>query len=259
MAYSPKHVKDTYNAVVDKEDQTEKKPNLRTEIPREFIKKYIKKTDIVLDAGGGTWINAIMMGKICKHVSLIDISTEITNRAQKNIQAAKLSKKVDIWEWDISDLKQFKNWQFSFVVCVGDSISYVLENRFRAMKELVRVAKKGSILVIGCDSKYWFMRRYLQNGNLEEALRIDKTHETYCSMGPKTYVYTVDEMTQLLENNGCKILEIAATPALTDLMNKEQFHDPKQWAKLRKLEMEVCTTPELLWMGTHLLFIVKKK
>jgi len=96
--YNPKHVKGTYDKIADDEDQQEKKPNLRTEIPREFIKKYIKKTDVVLDAGGGTGINTIMMAKKCKHVSLIDISTEITRRARTNVKDARLSKKVDILE-----------------------------------------------------------------------------------------------------------------------------------------------------------------
>lgn len=102
--------------------------------------------------------------------------------------------KIDLFEGDISNLEQFKEGQFSFIVCVGDAISYVLDNRFKAMKELVRVAKRGSILVIGCDSKYGFMRLYLAEGNLNEAIKINKTHETYCGMGPRTHVYSIDEM-----------------------------------------------------------------
>ena len=98
MIYNPKHVKDTYDKIADDEDQKEKTQNLRTKIPREFIKKYIKKTDIVLDAGGGTGINAIMMAKKCKHVSLVDISTEIIHRAKTNVKEAKLFKKVSIIE-----------------------------------------------------------------------------------------------------------------------------------------------------------------
>ncbi|MCX6737048.1 MAG: class I SAM-dependent methyltransferase [Candidatus Parcubacteria bacterium] len=259
MKYDPKKVKKRYDKIADEEDRSEKNPTLRTEIPREFIKKYIRKTDIVLDAGGGTGINAIMMAKQCKHVSLIDISTEIINYARKNVKNAKLSNKIDLFEGDISNLKQFKDGQFSFVVCVGDSISYVLENRFKAINELIRVAKKSSILIIGCDSKYGFMRQYLRDGNLEETISIYKNHETYCSMGPRTHVYDIDEMKQLLEKNGCKILEIASTPTITDAVDKKQYHEPKKWAKLKKLEMQICIKPELLGTGSHLLFIAKKK
>ena len=34
-------------------------------------------SDIVLDAGGGAGINAIMMAKRCKKVTLVDIATRI--------------------------------------------------------------------------------------------------------------------------------------------------------------------------------------
>jgi ubiquinone/menaquinone biosynthesis C-methylase UbiE len=259
MKYNPKKIKQRYNEVANEEDRQEKKQTLRTEIPREFIKKYIKKTDVVLDVGGGTGINTIMMAKKSKHVTLLDISTEIINHAINNIKKAKLSSKIDVFEGDISNLKQFEDGQFSFVVCVGDAISYVLEKRFKALKELVRVAKKNSILVIGCDSKYGFMRQYLKDGNLQEALSINKTHETYCGMGPRTYVYDVNEMGQLLKDNGCEILEVASTPTITDTVDKKQFYEPKKWKKLKKLEMEICTKLELLGIGNHLLFIARKK
>jgi ubiquinone/menaquinone biosynthesis C-methylase UbiE len=256
MKYNPKKVKQTYDKVADEEDKQEKGYSLRTEIPREFIKKYIKKTDTVLDAGGGTGINTILMAKRSKHVTLLDISTEVLNHAKDN---TKKLKNIDILEGDISNLKQFKNSQFSFIVCVGDSISYVLEKRFKAIKELIRVAKKNSIIIIGCDSKCGFMRLYLNEGNLKEAISINKSHETYCGMGPRTHVYDISEMKKLIEKNGCTIIEIASTPTISDTVNKKPFKNPKDWKKLKKLEMELCTKPELLGVGNHLLFIAKKK
>ena len=45
MIYDHKHVKRTYDKMADYEDQKEKQFNLRTEIPREFIKKYIRVID----------------------------------------------------------------------------------------------------------------------------------------------------------------------------------------------------------------------
>jgi len=258
MKYNSKKVKERYDEIADEEDKQEKDKNLRTEIPREFIKKYLKKSDVVLDAGGGTGINAIMMAKRCKQVHLIDISDEILNKAKENIKNTNLSN-IDISQGDISNLKQFKDEQFSFIVCVGDAISYVLENRFKAMKELTRVAKKGSIMVIGCDSKYGFMRQYLKKGDLNETIKINKTHETYCGMGPRTHVYSIDEMKKLLEKNNCEVLEIASTPTITDTVDRKQFQKPKDWKRLKKLEIELCTKPELLGIGLHLLFIAKKK
>ncbi len=258
VKYDPRMVRSAYDEVADEEDWQEKHPSLRTELPRAFIKKYLKKGDVVLDAGGGTGVNAVMMARRCKHVTLLDISGEILTRAERNIKEARLSKKIKLVQGDITDLKQFKDEQFSFVVCVGDAISYVLDERFKAMKELVRVARKNAVLIIGCDSKYGFMRHYLSKGDLKEAISIFKTQETCCGMGPRTHVYDVDEMKQLLEENGCEVLEIASTPTITDSVDKSQFYEPQKWRRLKRLELEICTKPELLGAGNHLLFIARK-
>lgn len=259
MKYNQKATKTAYDNIASEEDRQEKAMSLRVEIPREYIKKYLKRDDTVLDAGGGTGINAIMMAKRCKHVTLYDLSTGVLNVAKRNVKKAGLENKIDIIQGDISDLNRFDNNQFSFIVCIGDSISYVLDKRYQAMKELTRVAKKGAYLIIGCDSKYGFIRLNLKLGNMNEAIKISKTSETKDFMGPMTHLYTTDEMKNLIEENGCKVLEIASTPTFSDTFDKSIYYNKKKWEKLKKLELEHCTKPELLGMGHHLLFIARKK
>ncbi|MGB6422718.1 MAG: class I SAM-dependent methyltransferase, partial [Anaerolineales bacterium] len=43
-------------------------------------------SDVVLDVGGGTGINTIMMAQRCKKVTLVDISTRILELAALNIE-----------------------------------------------------------------------------------------------------------------------------------------------------------------------------
>ena len=145
MTYDPEVIRTAYDAIAIEEDRAEKQSSLRTEIPREFIKKYIKSSDIVLDAGGGTGINAIMMARYCQHITLIDISPQVLELARVNVGQTEMSEAITLLPGDITDLSQFKDETFSFVVCVGDSISYVLEQGFQALQELVRVARPGAI------------------------------------------------------------------------------------------------------------------
>ena len=91
MSYDPQAVREAYNQSAEEEDEAEKKPSLRTEIPREFIKRYLKPSDVVLDAGGGTGINAIMMAQRCKRVTLLDITPRILELAEGNIENAGLT------------------------------------------------------------------------------------------------------------------------------------------------------------------------
>ena len=167
---------------------------MRVELPREFVIKYLRPDDVVLDAGGGTGINAILMAQRCQRVTLLDITPGILDLARENIAAAGLSARIEVIHGDITNLGRFADGAFSFVLCVGDAISYVLDRRFQAMVELVRVARPGAILIVGCDSKLGFLRLMLRRGLLDEALAIHKTGECRCGMGPRTHLYTVAEM-----------------------------------------------------------------
>jgi ubiquinone/menaquinone biosynthesis C-methylase UbiE len=77
MIYNSETVRNSYNMIAVREDQFEKGFSLRNEIPREFIKKYLKPSDVVLDAGGGSGINVIMMAQCCERVTLVDISPRL--------------------------------------------------------------------------------------------------------------------------------------------------------------------------------------
>jgi ubiquinone/menaquinone biosynthesis C-methylase UbiE len=257
MKYDAKQVKDIYDGIAAEEDKQEKGISLRVHIPRAFIKKYIKRTDIVLDAGGGTGINTLLMSKHAAQVTLLDISNKILAEAKKNIANTPYKKRITVLQGDILDLSRFKDKSFSFVVSVGDAVSYVLDKRFMAIKEIVRVAKKNAIIIIGCDSRYGFMRQYLNEGNIAEVINIYRTGDTTCGMGPKTHAYTIEEMTGILKKNNCEILEIASTPTITDAVIKKNAYT--DWKKLKALELELCTKPELLGIGNHLLFVARKK
>lgn len=259
MFYDPVSIVAAYEQNAQVEDASEKGLSLRVQLPREFIKKYLHPSDLVLDAGGGTGINAILMAKRCRHVTLLDITPGILKLAGENTEAAGVAGKVTLLQGDITDLCELEDGSYSFVVCVGDALSYVLDRRFQAIKELVRVARPGSILVLGCDSRLGFMRLSLALGQLDEALQIYEHGDTECGMGPRTHTYTVDEMTGLLEDNGCRVLEVASTPTVSDTLDVKQYHDPGVWDRLKELELALCTRPELLGVGLHLLFVARKE
>lgn len=259
MTYSPEAIRETYDEIAEREDGFEKEHSLRNEIPREFIKRYLRASDVVLDAGGGTGINAIMMAQRCKRVTLVDISPRILGLAAINIQNAGLTERIDLIEGDITNLGQFGDAEFSFVVCLGGSLSYVLEEAHQAIQELVRVAKKGSVLIIGCDPKYGFVRLHLSGGQLDEAVRMYETSEYEAGEGAYARLYTVAEITGLLEEAGCEVLEVASTPTLMVSWGPNMYgKDEEKWRKLKELELKVRTVPELLGTGHHLFCVAKK-
>jgi ubiquinone/menaquinone biosynthesis C-methylase UbiE len=258
VRYDPEEIIRSYTEKAEAEDQAEKGLSLRTEIPREYIKRYLKSEDNVLDAGGGVGINAIMMAGICESVTLLDITPRILELARENVGRSGMEDRIDIVRGDICQLDQFDDGRFSFVVCVGDALSYALDRREKAISELVRVAEPGSFLVLGTDSKFGFLRLRLAEGDIEDAWRILRAAETRCGMGPRTHLYTVSEMERVLEASGCRLVDVASTPSLSDTIDVAQYVETDSWEELKALELEICSEPELLGTGVHLLFVAQK-
>jgi ubiquinone/menaquinone biosynthesis C-methylase UbiE len=261
MRYHPDAVKNAYDEIAGSEDSFEKGFSLRNEIPREFIKKYLTSSDIVLDAGGGSGINAIMMARLCKRVTLVDISSKLLELAAGNIQNAGLAEKMEIVKGDITDLMQLGNACFSFVVCVGGTLSYVLEQAPQAIRELVRVARKDAILIIGCDSRYgfvrWFLNQTASESGLETAREILEAGEYQAGENVSARLYTVDELTTLMRAAGCEIIEVGATPILVDSWDQSSYPEENR-QQLKEMELKFCTVPELLGMGHHLFCVARK-
>jgi len=113
----------------------------------------------------------------------------------------------------------------SNVACLGGPLSYVREQSPWAIRELVRVARKGAALILGCDSKHGFVRWLLRvhsEGHLQGEDRLDKAIAVYeaceyeAGEGACAHLYTATELTKLLEEAGCDVLELASTPTLMD-------------------------------------------
>jgi S-adenosylmethionine-dependent methyltransferase len=258
--YHPSDIRNLFDKIAAQEDQLEKRHFLRNEIPREFIKKYLKPDDVVLDAGGGTGINAIMMAQLCQWVTLLDISPGMLKLAAANIRETGLTERIEIREGDITNLNQMEEDSFSFVVCVGGALSHALEKGRQAVRELTRVAKQGAVLIIGCESKYGLMRHYFryEDDLIDEVSDMFSTSEFLNNGEVRAHLYTVTEMMGLIKEAGCEIMEVASTPTIINSLDESKYHDEERWAKLKALELAACTTPELLGIGSHLLCVARK-
>lgn len=259
MEYNSIHIKERYNEIADLEDKAERGKSFRVMLPRMFIKKYLTSKDVVLDAAGGTAANAIFMAQLCSQVVLVDLTPTILRKAKSRVIEEKLEKKIKLIEGDIVDLTLFHDESFSFIVCVGAALSYVLDKRDTAVKELIRVAKKESIIIVQVQSKYGMIHNKIRKGMVGQALDIHNNETFIDGLGVKSHLYTVQEITNLLRSNGCDILEVASTPVFTHTAKPEIYSkNLKQSKILQSLEYTYCTKPELLGLGHHILVVAKK-
>jgi SAM-dependent methyltransferase len=261
MTYDPQSVRGAYDLIAEREDQFEKGFALRNAIPRELIKEHLRPSDIVLDAGGGAGINAILMAARCAPVALVDLSPKVLRLAAANIAEAGLSGKIDVVEGDICDLPELRDGTFSFVACLGGVLSYLQDGAGDAMRELARVAVKGATLIIGVDSKLGFVRWLLSEGRpgdlMDAAAEVYREGQYEAAEGVFARLYTASDLSRLVRDAGCDILLMGSTPTLLSSWDQDDFPVAQRPA-LIALEREVCTEADLLGAGSHLFCVARK-
>ena len=121
-----------------------------------FLKKYLPKNGLVLDAGGGPGRYAIELAKKGYDVILLDLVPELLELAKENVRKAGVEQKVkEIIEGSIVDLSMFEDEKFDAVLCLGGVLCHILDKKLRekAAKELTRVAKNKAPIFVSVISR----------------------------------------------------------------------------------------------------------
>lgn len=240
-----------------------------------FIEKFLRKGMKILDAGCGAGRYSIEFAKRGCRVTLLDISDEQLKIAKEKIDEAKVNENIEgIFQGDIRDLSQFRNEQFDIVVCYGAPLSYVLENREKAILEFNRVLKKNGLLFISVNNKWGILKMLLGNKypgffNNPEYWYIDKVmktgdlpkHEKVSQ--PPRHFFEAEELNKLIIENGFNKVVLGGSPCFScgNLQSIEELgKDEKAFNTILQIEIETYTKPTMVDCGEFLLARgIKKK
>jgi len=129
-----------------------------------FLKKYLPKEGLVLDAGGGPGRYTIELAKQGYDVVLLDIVPEMLKIAKRQIKKAKVEDRVrQFVEGSVEDLSMFDDENFDAVHCLGGALGHILDVKIRekASAELVRVARKRAPIFVSVISRIGLLKSIL--------------------------------------------------------------------------------------------------
>ena len=236
-----------------------------------FLKKYLPRKGLVLDAGGGPGRYSIELAKMGRDVILLDLVPEYLEYAQKKIKQAKVHNKIkDIVEGNIIDLSNFKSNSFDAVLCLGGALSHVHpeKDRKKAISELVRVAKKNAPIFVSVMGKLGTLTRFHRwVHEVKDTKHFKKFYlngDDYQWHGGKAYAhfFELGELRSLF-NNKVNFLESVgleglATPS-QERINKMAKKEPKAWKNWLEMHNKLCTNPMVAEFSLHFMVIGKKK
>ncbi len=256
---------------------------LEFEITMHFLREYLPKEGMILDAGGGPGRYAIELAKMGYEVVLTDISPTQLEIAKEKIEGTDPQVKgriTNIMEGTITNLSELDDESFDSVLCLG-AMSHLIQqsDREKAATELVRVLEHGSPIFVSVIGRYAAFRVILRDlpgeladpGHLamfnngvhhgHEIVRNDKDFKKTTSF-PDAYFFVPEEMPRLFEKQGIETLELASCEGLSAHLNEATnslYEDKEKWKKWFEILLRTCTDPSIIGIGEHILYVGRKR
>jgi 2-polyprenyl-3-methyl-5-hydroxy-6-metoxy-1,4-benzoquinol methylase len=242
-----------------------------------FLDKYLPRSGLILDAGGGPGRYSMELAKKGYDVVLLDISPKCLEIAKREIRSSDVEDKIrQVLEGSIVDLARFHDKSFDAVVCLGP-LSHLINraDREKALNEILRVAKKNAPVFVSVINRCGVYRTVLQE--LPELLTDPSHKETFTKgihrahyLHPRephggftnAYFFRPTELKELFETRGVETLEMVTCEGLSSHLQEATnlvYGDKQKWRRWLKLIYQTCNDPAIVGMGEHLLYVGRKK
>ena len=234
-----------------------------------FLKKYLPKKGLILDAGGGPGRYTIELAKQGYDIVLLDIVPANLEFAKKQIKKAKLQNKVKaVIEGSIVDLSRFGDNTFDAVICLGGPLSHVLDKneRDKAISEMIRVAKKDAPIFTSVMSRLSLLASALKRFQHElEHPHFKKIRDTGSYLGgygfTACHFFLPEELKESFAKKRVKILEIVGLEGVGSNFEEKinrLAKNKKRWKVWLETHYKTCTHPVVVGISEHILIICKK-
>lgn len=227
----------------------------------EYIHRYLKAGDKVLEIGAGTGRYSVSLaneGFEVTAVELVESNLEVLKKNSahlKNIQAL---------QGDALDLSQFADNSFDVTLLFGPMYHlYDKTDQNKAIDEAIRVTKKGGVILTAFLSVHAIMYVNYLSGNFEAGLKenFDENYKTRHFTQQLFTGFEIPEFESLFAEKPVEHLLTCGTDSLLELAEhgkdfKMSDHDFKLFYKYY---LANCEKRELLGSASHLLFVGKKR
>jgi SAM-dependent methyltransferase len=236
-----------------------------------FLKKYLPKQGLILDAGGGPGRYTIELARRGYDIVLLDLVPEMLKTAKKKAGQAGVLKKISQFvESSTLDLSAFPNEKFDAVLCLGGALNHLLkiEHREKAAGELVRVTEEGAPLFVSVIGRIGLLKTILIA--FPHEMQYASHHWEIGDYTPglqgegftATHWFLPEELVSLFEKKDVKVLEIAGLEGLSSHHKRETnrlYKDQEKWKMWTNILVNTCTHPSVVGSAEHFLLVARKK
>ena len=234
------------------------------------LERFVEPGSRVLEVGAGPGRFTKIMAEMGCRVLVADISQVQLDLHRKHAEELGFEDSVEErLKLDVCDMTCLSDESFDAVVCYGGPLSYVFDQAPSALRECVRVCRRGGYVLASVMSLWGPTHRYLDEvlevppeNNSKITETGDLTPENWPGVLHRCHMFRPNEVRQLVNRAGLTVDAISASNCLSicwdDLLTKFK-NDPKKWQELLRLELSACREEGCVGMGDHIIVVGKKE
>jgi len=233
--------------------------NIEFLVTKEYIEKYLKENDKILEVGAGTGRYSLYYAGKGYDVTSIEF-------VQHNLDILKSKitekMKIDAQQGDAVDLSRFEDNTFDVTLVLGPLYHLSKDEEIRkAISEAVRVTKKDGVVMFAyltSDGVFadWGVDHLLDGypNDFDESFKLTRYPEGIFEP------FYISEFKEIMSKFNIEYLHNVATDGIArmikDKINNLSEEEFKVWTKY---QLSVCEREDLQGYSCHMLYICKKK
>ena len=228
-------------------------------VTKEYIEKYLKDGDKILEVGAGTGRYSLYYAEKGYDVAAIEYVQH-----NLDILKSKVNKEMKIVaeQGDAMDLSRFDDNSFDVTLVLGPLYHLYEDGDInKAIDEAIRVTKKDGIVMIAyitSDGVFadWGVKHLLDGypNDFNESFKLIRYPEGIFA------TFYIEEFKQIMQNFDVEYLHNVATDGIVNIMSEKINNLSKEefdvWVKY---QLSVCEREDLQGYSCHMLYICKKK
>ena len=164
----------------------------------------------------------------------------------------------------MSHLAAIPDGSFDAVVAYEGALSYALERRDRALRELVRVLTPRGVLILSAFSLWGTLHRHLPHVVARDlvdnraVVRSGNAPASSFGHGRPCHLFRAAELEAFLRRGGLEILSLSASSALSTGIPLPEATDPSAWSALLEYERAACAERGYLDSGSEIIAVARR-
>ncbi len=236
-----------------------------------FLKKYLPRRGLTLDAGGGPGRYTIELAKLGHDVILLDFVPKLLQIAKRKIRKERAHDRVkQILEGSIADLSMFEDETFDSVLCLGGALCHLVseKQRKKAASELIRVAKDKAPIFVSVIGRFAVCINAIV-GLWPETLEASDVFRKYTTSGDylggwgfaPAHFYSVEELKREFERKTTTLQMVglegiySAHQRRYNKVYKQKKYNELLW----ETHLKTCTDPCIVGTSQHFMIIFRKR